>query len=157
MFALQKFPKGNGSQNYFIRKKFIWKFVSDVKAVALNGNSPHTGFLAEMCNVFKSAGFTTVFWYFWWRDPGSISIKGEYTLPKIISIYHLSPWPAESRESFCKQTGEIEHRHSTFEPHVYHRLYILHWLCLKISLHIQTTVAVAVCAWTESVCMRGKI
>lgn len=69
-------------------------------------------------------------------------LKEKYSLPQIVPIHHLSLGPAESRESSCKQTGEIEHRHSTFKPRVYHRLYILQRLCLKISPHIQTTVAV---------------
>lgn len=51
-------------------------------------------------------------------------------------------------ERCCKQTAEIEHWHVTLDPSVYHRLYILHRLCLKISPHIQTTTPV--CVWGTS-------
>lgn len=77
-------------------------------------------------------------------------MKGKCSLPQIVSIHHFSLWPVESTDSSCKQTEEREHRHSTFRPHVYHRLYILHWLCLKIPLHIQTTGAV--CGWVQHAC-----
>lgn len=91
-----------------------------------------------MCNVFKILASLPYF-----SGPVVVFLlKEKYSLPEIVSIHHASLWPVESRESSCKQTGEIEHRHSTLEPRVYHRLYILRWLCLKISPHIQTTVAV---------------
>lgn len=51
-------------------------------------------------------------------------------------------------ERCCKQTAEIEHWHVALDPSVYHRLYILHRLCLKISPHIQTTAPV--CVWGTS-------
>lgn len=79
-------------------------------------------------------------------------LKEKCSLPQIVSIHHLSVEPAESRESCCKQTAETEHRHSTFGPRVYERLYILHWLCLKIDPHIQTNAALCVCAWAWGVC-----
>lgn len=99
--------------------------------------------------VFNKIGFIQIFWNFYIRTPGYISTGEEQNSflklsPSIIYLYGL--W--RGRESSCKQTEEIEHRHSTFELCVYHRLYILHWLCLKISRHIQTTAAV--CAWTVS-------
>lgn len=152
----QRLTIGNASWRYSSRKEIIWKFVGWCEATGYFGNSLLNfwhGLRYVQC--FLRIGFATIFWYFWVRTPGCISIKGE-----VLSSWNclhpsfISP-AAESRESSCKQTGEIEHRHSTFEPRVYHRLYILRWLCLKISPHIQTTAAV--CAWAASVrCVWGQ-
>lgn len=104
----------------------------------------------------RNIGYTPVFCYFGIRTPGGISIKGEVLSSTNCLHPSFISRPAASSESSCKQTGEIEHRHSTFKPCVYHRLYIFHWICLKISPHIQTHAG-CVCMNCEcALCMKAK-
>lgn len=85
-----------------------------------------------------------IFWYFRF----SFSLLKEKALPLIVCIHHLPLQPAE-RVIVNKQEGQNT---ATSPPSP---VYILYWLCLKISPHIQTTGAVRArsaatpCAWGQ--------